>query len=271
MRDRTRNLRRHAVGRACSLAEGSLAALGVPRPQALLLLGHMRCGSTLLLHLLMTNPQVSAQGERNAVYAGSADLARLALSTRLAHPAPLRRLRYVADQVNHNHATPDAALLMRRRVRTIFLLRASDAALASLLELSRVFYEGAWSPARALEYYLARVARLQELAGALAPGQAAFLTYETLTAQPAAALESLRVFLWLDQGFSQEYRVHGFTGERGDPGPRIGSGRVQPAARAPVVTGADPHQLQRARAAHRTCSAALARFALLPADRVSDG
>jgi hypothetical protein len=271
MRDHTRKLRRYAVGHACSLAEGGLAAFGIARPQALLLLGHMRCGSTLLLHLLMTNRQIAAQGERNAVYAGAADLARLAVSTRLAHGAPLRRLRYVADQVNHNHATPEPSLLRRPRVRAIFLLRDSDAALASLLELSRVFYAGAWTPERALDYYLARVARLQELAGVFAPGQAAFLRYETLTAQPAAALESLRVFLGLGEGFSQEYRLHGFTGERGDPGPRIASGRVQPAARAPVVTGADPRHLQRARDAHRSCSAALGRFALLAADRVNHG
>src|SRR3984957_4837740 len=187
MRAQIRKLRRHALGNACSLAEGGLATLGVARPQALLLLGHMRCGSTLLLHLLMTNPQVSAQGERNAVYASGADFARLALSTRLAHPSPLRRLRYVADQVNHNHATPGEQVLGRRRVRAVFLLRGSDAALASLLELSRVFYEGAWSPERALEYYIGRGARLQQLAGGFRPGQAAFLTSHTLTPPPAGA------------------------------------------------------------------------------------
>jgi hypothetical protein len=270
MRDHIRKVRRQVLRQGAFLAEGGLAALGVARPQALLLLGHMRCGSTLLLHLLMTNPQISGQGERNAVYASRADLARLALSTRLAHPAPLRGLRYVADQVNHNHGTPSAALLRRSRVRAIFLLRGSDAALASLLELSRVFYEGAWTPERALEYYLARLVRLEELAGVFAAGQAAFLTYETLTAQPAEALEALRGFLGLGQGFSQDYGLHSFTGERGDPGPRIISGRVQPAARPKVVAGADPGQLQRARDARRTCHAALARFALLAPDRVSD-
>jgi hypothetical protein len=271
MRDQTRKLRRRAVDHACRLAEGSLAVLGVARPQALLVLGHMRCGSTLLLHLLMTHRQVSAQGERNAVYASGADLARLALSTRVAHPAPLRRLRYVADQVNHNHATPKMQVLREARVRAVFLLRGSDATLASLLELSRVFYGGSWSPERALDYYVERVARLRELAAVFAAGQAAFLTYESLTARPAEALESLRVFLGLTQGFSQEYSTYAFTGERGDPGPRIGSGRVQPPATAPVLTGVDPLQLERAREAYHSCSMALARFALLPADRVSDG
>jgi len=267
MRDQTRKLRRRAVGQACILAERGLAVVGVARPQALLLMGHMRCGSTLLLHLLMTNPQVSGQGERNAVYASGADLARLALSTRLAHAAPLRRLRYVADQVNHNHAIPEERVLRQGRVKALFLLRGSDAALASLLELSRRFYEGAWSCERALDYYVGRVARLRELGETLAPGQAAFLTYETLTAQPAEALESLRVFLGLAQGFSQDYAIHAFTGERGDPGPRIASGRVQPAARVPELTVADPRQLERARAAYRSCRQGLARFALLAADR----
>ncbi len=271
MRDSTRKLRRRAFGQACVLTECSLAALGVARPQALLLLGHMRCGSTLLLHLLMSNPQVSGLGERNAMYAHPADFARLALATRLGHPAPLRPLRYVIDQVNHNHTIPAQALLRGARVKVVFLLRQSEAALASLLELSRVFYEGAWSPARALDYYVSRVARLRELAALLAPSQAAFLTYETLTAQPAAALEALRVFLGLARGFSQDYATYAFTGERGDPGPRIASGRLQPAARVAVPAAMDPEQLQQARLAYRSCRLALSRFALLEGDRVSEG
>ncbi|HUA89621.1 MAG TPA: sulfotransferase, partial [Steroidobacteraceae bacterium] len=62
------NLRREVTGQAHQLAERGLLLSGVPRPQALLVLGHMRSGSTLLLHLLMTHPQIAAVGERNAVY-----------------------------------------------------------------------------------------------------------------------------------------------------------------------------------------------------------
>jgi len=50
MRDQTRKLRRRAVGEACIMAEGSLAALGVTGPQVPLLPGHTCCGSTPRLH-----------------------------------------------------------------------------------------------------------------------------------------------------------------------------------------------------------------------------
>src|SRR5580658_860179 len=132
-----RRLGKRLIERATLAAETSLDAVGVSSPCALLLLGHMRSGSTLLLHLLMTNPEVSAMGERGAVYASRADLARLALATRWAHRSPFRHLGYVADQVNHNQLTPNLSLLKDPRVRVLFLLRRPELTLACILELYR--------------------------------------------------------------------------------------------------------------------------------------
>jgi hypothetical protein len=72
---------------------------------ALLLLGHMRSGSTLVLHLLLTNPQIAALGERNVRYALAADLARLALSARMAQGRPLRRFLDLTESFSPTYAT----------------------------------------------------------------------------------------------------------------------------------------------------------------------
>lgn len=262
-----RRLERSAKDHALLAAEASLEAVGVARPSALLLLGHMRSGSTLLLHLLLTNSAISAVGERGAVYASRADLSRLALMTRLARRAPLRRLSYVADQVNHSYLTPDRRLLLDRRVRVLFLLRRPETSIASILELYRLHYAQPWSAARALEYYVERLEFLKTLAEGL-PSEncAALLTYETLMQSPHETLQALRSFLKLRHGFSQTYRTHPFTGTHGDPGPKIRTGRIvrpQPAAHLPVAGV----QLDRAIEAYERCHRALARFALLPEAR----
>jgi hypothetical protein len=258
-----RNVRRRAIEHAVMVTEACLEAIGVSSPSALLLLGHMRSGSTLLLHLLLTNPEVSASGERGAVYASRADLARLALSTRLARRSPFLRLRYVADQVNHNHLTPNRSLLQDPRVRVLFLLRRPELSLASILELYRAHYEQPWSAARAVDYYVERLRVLMDLGESLpSPTCAALIPYETLTESPAEMLEALRLFLGLRQGFSQTYRTHSFTGKHGDPGPNITVGRI---IREQATTHIElsVSDLERATKAYAQCSSALARFALL--------
>jgi len=260
--DEVRELKRWTRTGAAVTAEALLAAVGVSQPSVLLLLGHMRSGSTLLLHLLLTHPAVAALGERNAVYASRGDLARLALATRASARAPLRRLRYVADQVNHNRFTPNSWLLGDPRVRVLFMLRKPEASLVSLLELSRIHYEGSWSALGAVNYYVERLGFLTKLAASLPSAKcAALVTYETLTDSPQQTLEALRIYLELQHGFSQTYSTQPFTGSRGDPGPNIRVGRILRRQSTPSVD-LERCDLQRATEAYVGCREALARFAL---------
>jgi hypothetical protein len=257
-----RRLGQRAIESAAMAAEAGLQALGVPSPSALLLLGHMRSGSTLLLHLLMTNPEVSAFGERGAVYTSRADLARLAVAARIARRSPFRRLRYVADQVNHNQLTPNSRLLQDPRIRILFLLRRPELTIASILELYRAHYRQAWSPSQAVDYYIARLGALTELGEGLAsPRCAALIPYETLTDLPQETLEALRLFLGLRQGFTQTYTTYSFTGKHGDPGPNIAAGRILHKAPTTQVH-LDVSELERAARAYDQCRSALARFSL---------
>jgi hypothetical protein len=229
-----------------------------------LLLGHMRSGSSLLLHLLLTNPEVAAVGERNAVYRSRADLARLAIAARRAHRPRLRRLRYVADQINHNRFTPNPLLLQDPRVRVLFILRQPEAAIASLLAMSRAYYDDSWSVSRAADYYVERLAALRMLGSSIASTRrAGLISYETLTERADQTLEALRSFLQLQQPFSQTYPLHAFTQVRGDPGPVILAGRIMPSKPGtPIELPAA--ERERVRRAHADCESELARFALSP-------
>lgn len=256
-----RKFARAAFGGAATLAEIGLEAVGIPSPAALLVLGHMRSGSTLLLHLLMTNPEISAVGERGKVYASRADLARLHIAARLAYGLPGRHLRYVADQVNHDHLTPDASLLQRAEIRVLFLLRKPEATIASIVDLYRRYHPLPWSVPRAVDYYAQRLETLARL-GAAPPGRASamLIRYEDLTAWPDETLETLRRFLQLAHGFSRTYRTHRFTRTHGDPGPNIATGRILTSTGCAAIDLGE-RELERIRNAYAQCSAALRSYA----------
>ena len=262
-------LKRRLVDLSVSLTEGGLRRLGVPPPQALLLLGHMRSGSTLLLHLLVNHPQIAGLGERNAIYLGPHDFGRLALRARLARPQPLARLRYVTDQLNHNHLTPHPELFAHPRLRLLFLVRRPEPSLASLLDLTRTHYEP-WSVERTVDYYVERLGALARYAGTSPSAaasileRAAFLTYEELTDRPGQTLASLQSFLDMDTepAFSETYRVHDFTGTRGDPSENIRSGRIGRPRRVEQPAQLPAREIERARRAYDRCLEALAPFAL---------
>ena len=255
-----RLVKRRLVNLAYAASESGLAAIGVPRPSVVLILGHMRSGSTLLLHLLLTNSRISSLGERNTAYAARSDLVRLAAETRFRTRKIFATLNYIADQVNHDRFTPCLSLLNDPRVRVIFLLRRPEASLASLSALSRLYAGKSAVLLRATDYYVTRLQFMRDLAGNLVgTGQAAFVTYEQLIDSPTQALARLQNFLRLAQGFSTEYEIQQFTRRRGDPGPNIGLGRItgNKSPQPSVVSAADS---ERATQAYVECRQSLCRL-----------
>ena len=203
-----------------------LYALGPPLP-AVFIMGHMRSGSTLLLHILITNPDLIGCGERNTPYNSTLDLDKLAIHARLAQRAPFRRVSYAVDQINHDHLTPNRELLNDDRVRLIFLTRDPASTIHSIVKLSRTFYDGAWTAERAVDYYCRRLQTLAELAeGAGREGRAIALGYDALVDDTATVLERLENFLEVEKPFSEQYAIQRFTGRRGDPSEKIRAGRI---------------------------------------------
>lgn len=206
------------------------AALHVPA-QSVLILGHMRSGSTLLLHLLMGSPELLAAGERNTAYTRAADFDRLARDCFLVNRRPLGRVRYVADQLNHDHLLPDPQLILHPKARVILLARRPTPSIASIVHTFGPLY-GDWPPERAAAYYVGRINTLADYARRLnaAHRRFTFVSYEALTAAPQPLLDRLRQDLDLVRPLSPQYRAARFTGRRGDPSARIRTGEVRPDA-----------------------------------------
>ncbi len=164
------------------LARRALRSFGVAPLPAVFIMGHMRSGSTLLLHILMTHPEIIGCGERNTPYRSSIDLDKLEIASRVARRAPFRPVRYAIDQINHDKFTPNADLLGDERLRCIFLIRKPKATIESIVNLSRTYYEP-WTVQRAVDYYSQRLQTLAEYATRLGSGNEVLgLTYNDLTA-----------------------------------------------------------------------------------------
>lgn len=223
----------------------------------------MRSGSTLLLHLLLTSPELISAGERNAVYRTATDLDGLEVSSRWSHRAPFRRVRYTVDQVNHDRFIPVPDLLSHPRVRPLFLIREPLPTIRSILELTRTYYDP-WSAERAVGYYAGRLRTLAAYAASIRSQSALAVTHEALVRDTSRTLGRIESFLGLDQQLRAEYTVQRFTGIRGDPSPAIRSGKIQTET-VELETSLPNDLLNEAMAAYRDCMSALDRF--LPCKR----
>jgi hypothetical protein len=211
----------------------------------------MRSGSTLLLHILLTTPEVIGCGERNAAYRSPEDFDKLEIAARMAQRAPFRKVRYVVDQINHDRFTPVAELLRKERVRCIFLIRDPKETIQSIIELTAKFYEP-WTIQQAVDYY---VRRLESLAGcaALLQNRYEALTYNDLVNTTSPVLRRLESFLCLEEKLREDYAIHKFTGKRGDPSDAIQLGRISRNSRPHSIQIPDS-EMERALEAYQACA-----------------
>jgi hypothetical protein len=232
----------------------SLRMIGIRPPRVLFIMGHMRSGSTLLMHLLVTHPEIIGCGERSVAYRSDDDLDKLELAARRSQHGLFRQVSYVVDQLNHDQFSPERDLLRSERVRCIFLIREPEETIRSLLHLTRASHDP-WTVERAVEYYAARLKSLSACRQNLKSRSIA-LTYSDLVDSASAALPRLTSFLALASELQQEYAIQPFTGRRGDPSERIRLGRIQ---RGTLQTSFQLSKFQRQRAleAYRSCLASL--------------
>jgi hypothetical protein len=218
-------------------------------------MGHMRSGSTLLLHILLTHPGLISCGERNAAYHSAEDLDKLVITSRLAQRTPFSRVRYAVDQINHGRFTPNTGVFKDGRVRVIFLIRQPRATIASIVELTRCFYGAAWTVEHAADYYSERLRELAALAAELKSGRAISVDYDSLVHDTAPTLKRIEAFLDLEDPLRENYPVQRFTGKRGDPSQNIRAGRILKEVIEPSIE-IPPAELQKATDAYRACRAA---------------
>ncbi len=230
-------------------------------------LSHMRSGSSLLTHLLVSHPAICGFGETHIGYTSQRQFKELIYRVLFVlHRFPLAgNERYMLDKVLHDafFMPQYASLLLARPVRVIFLLRRPQETLASLINTLH------YSEQEATTYYCQRLATLEQFAQYVAVQKPCiFITYTQLVEQTAAVFSLLQTYLELDQPLSEYYTVFPTTGRPGvgDISPHIRAGRIlrpHERERGPSLVLA-PACLQRAEAAFCRCAAYLAEHCLTP-------
>lgn len=191
-------------------------------PGMILLLSHMRSYSTLLSHILNSNPAVAGFAERHESY-GSTDDVRKAASGLVAGSDAI----WGCDNVLHNAHKISDEVLRSDDVQLIFSIRNPTATLRSLWRWGgkdKMYRE----PGVAAEYYCRRLDQLEEMAESVA-GRFIFVNPQAVVDYPDAALGELTDALGLATPLSSSYDVDHSTGDprTGDFSPHIRTGEIQ--------------------------------------------
>ncbi|MEM1240258.1 MAG: sulfotransferase family protein [Cyanobacteria bacterium P01_H01_bin.26] len=225
----------------------------------LLVLSHMRSGSSLLTHLLTTNPEVIGYGEIHTDYASAQDFKKLLKMVywqgqdfyRLSDLRNLRmHHRYVLNKVLHNKKFLNHDFLQSEQIYAIFLLREPERSLASIADL-----KPHWNQQDAIEYYCERMAMLVEYAQLINnPQRTLVLTYEQMLDHTPQMLAMLQQFLQTQTPFEEKYKILKTTGMRGvgDSKGRIKAGEIVRSQRQLTQTFS-PQFLEQARQVYQHC------------------
>jgi hypothetical protein len=217
-------------------------------------LGHMRTGSSLLVHILGSNPDIVGFGETHSVYTRPEDFGA-------AHAQVCRRLRrfpgttrYVLDKVLHKYQMPRAEVVVHPSTRLIFMMRRPDRALSSIVQ-NIDFIDDAEA---AYEHYVSQLQWMADMARRTDPERWTYLRYADLVDETAAVFDRLEQFLGLEDPLTEHYQTTRFTGvERiGDPGKHIGAGRIKRSIDRTIAPQVRPF-LQGAQAQFDSCCQAL--------------
>jgi len=190
----------------------------------LFIFGHMRTGSSLLVHVLNSHPDIIGYGETHNVYAKVSDFgATTAKVCRHLRTLPDGE-NYVLDKVLHKHQLAGPRVLDHPSVRIIFLLRQPDMALSSLVQ--HHVTEGA---ASAYQHYAEQLTWIGGLARRLPSQKWISVTYSNLIHDTSTVFECLEGFLRLSNPLRENFETTPHTGTRGvgDSGPHIQAGFIR--------------------------------------------
>lgn len=218
---------RRAAARLRSTARYySLRAQGL---QWLFVLGHMRSGSTLLVHLLNSSEEILGYGETHLCYSGRHSLANLHDHVHRQfekHGAtPTKPYRYVMDKILWEKIY-DKNVLCWSPLKVVVIVRNPEGALPSIISTG---LEEVNTPIKALEYYSESLNRIdKEIKDYESPF--VLVEYRNLVEKTDHVLKKISKYLGVLEPLTPEYDRIWSTGQSGigDPSEKIQEGAVVP-------------------------------------------
>ncbi|MDP6802839.1 MAG: sulfotransferase [Gemmatimonadota bacterium] len=198
--------------------------------RVLLILGTVRSGSTVLGHILNSNPEVSGYGETLTSYRSVPRLAGLMSNVRRELGTEAAGVPWLYDKMLHDWLLLGDDVLRSERVSFLILLRDPEETLSSMHRLQEHVPGARLSRMeRAVPYLRDRLDTLVEMAARVGdPGRALFVTYGQLVEQTEDVFRAIETHLDLSTPLTEEYELTPATGRAliGDPSPVIRTGRL---------------------------------------------
>lgn len=212
------------------------------KPRRLVLLSHMRAGSSLLTQLIANNEAVDGYGELHLTYTEPHHLwglnGKVIWVRKLARP----RSTIVIDKILHDHLLSPTDLGRMEGLEAMFLVREPSGTLASL---SASF---GLSQSDALDYYLSRLQTLADFTTCQPAGTAIALTYADVIHRTDDSFSLIEQALDLRTPLEDRYEP---TTRGGDPSANLRAGRILRGEKAVHHRAEiDPTVLERAQSAY---------------------
>lgn len=202
-----------------------------PKPEAtpLFLMGHPRSGSSLLIHILCSNPKIIGFGEYLIKYVGMESFLRAEFDIRRKTKGLFSKVDYIANQVNHHSITPRLELIKSTNSKVIFLIRSPKKTLSSMFLLSEKKNKP-MSKESITQIYIERLKHITTIATEINKEQWRYITYSDLLENHKDILVNLSTFLGLSENLSPNYSLQKFTQVWGDPSKNIVEGKIMKTA-----------------------------------------
>ncbi len=208
--------------------------------RALFVIGHMRCGSTALSHILCSRPEVSGYGEAHIAYRDQGALGVLVLN-QLKRGAWRSDSGFLFDKILHQRydaeACPDFF-----RARAVFMAREPVSTIKSIRKLFGAIRSTEFADdVSAADYYEQRLSGLLSLWGCFPEERRIGFSYSALMAQPEQQLQRASVMLGLNPPLENHYHApkRKMREGAGDPLSSHKFDRIVPATMTSTVDSAD--------------------------------
>lgn len=223
----------------------------------LLVLSHMRSGSSLLSHILSTNPEIIGYGETHLSYESENDFKALMFRLYWLNREFKMSHTYIFDKVLHDQKFLNTDFLHSDNVYSIFLLREPQRTIPSILTIKPHLTEE-----QATDYYIKRLSNLTEYAKLInRKDRSLLISYDQLIHTSDLVFQELQNFLSTKEGFSEKYDVLRTTGMRGigDSSERLKAGKIIKKEK-PLDRQISEELIERARQSFDHCQSVLSQY-----------
>lgn len=176
----------------------------------LFVVSHMRSRSSVLCHILGSNPEVCGYKELHQSYKGKRSLVNMQIALAKDLRCNLRN-KYLLDKLLNNFTISDE-ILHKVEPNFLFLLREPEETLKSIIHMGIKTGEAKYKdPLKCVEYYCKRLSQLEILAHR-AGERSLFIESNNLIENPESTLNKIGVWLNLKQPLETNYRTFRDTG-----------------------------------------------------------